>query len=333
LHKYALIARDVFISLMFWSMATGMACAQVGNLLSGAGGTVTPPAFSCNTPVFTCNSGFNSGTGACGVYFVCCGSSPFAVVGTFNGSTSSLSGSDLILVQGSASHVAISMNYQTLVNVQKFCATYTFVPNGYNMVFMLNNSNNGTFNGSQFSAGAGCEADFFQGFSQPAPPNNVFALLLDQQSGNNAGSNTFTYSSTQWYTPGVFASNAPNPPGQSPCNGNQGGTNFTYAGVNKVSTSPVPLNSPAGTGLTTTGDTYSVTITYDGNNLTETMYDITAGGTCTPVTSATCFTNTWTSVNIPAAVGANTAWVGLGSATNLAVTAAAQVNTFTYANP
>jgi hypothetical protein len=279
--------------------------------------------------IFNCPSGF-AATGSCGVSFPSGGEGePFAVVGTTNGSTPALSGTQVDLIPSGAVHAAISMNYQTPVNVQSFISTFTFIPNGQNISFIIQNSNNNPYvNGSQFSAGAGCEAGFFQGFSQAAPPNNVFALELDSYSPLTQNG-SFTYSSVQYYTPGVYASNAPNPPGQSPCNPNQGGTDFTYASVTKVSTSPVNLTS--GSRNTTTGHTYSATVTYDGNNLTISLYDVTAGGSCP---GANCFTYSWSGVDIPSIVGgSNTAWVGLTGATGIAAPTALYINSFSYATP
>jgi hypothetical protein len=285
-----------------------------------------------NTEVFNCSGFAASGgtTGNCGTSLIGSGGQDFAIVGTQGGSTPTFSGTSMNILPTGADHAAISLNYQTLVNIQKFQSTFTFVPNGQNIVFMVQNSNNNSANGQNFSAGAGCEADFFQGFSQPSPPNNIMAIELDSYSPLT-GPGSFSYSSVQWYTPGVYASNAPSPPGQSPCNPNLGGTNFTYASVTKISTSPVPLNSPAGTQNTTTGDTYFATVTYDGNNLSISMYDVTAGGACP---GATCFSTTWSGVSIPSIVGSsNTAWVGLGGATGLASSYPLYVKSFTYYTP
>ena len=167
-----------------------------------------------------------------------------------------------------------------------------------NVAFVLQNSNNNPyFNGASFSSGAGCEAGFYQAFNQ-APPNNVFALEFD--SWAYLGSvQSFSYSSVQIYQSG-----------QSPCNPNDSGPGYVL--IDKISTSPVPLNSPASSQGTSTGDTYSATVTYDGSNFTLNMYDVTAGGSCP---GAKCFTNTWSNVNIPSLVGGNTAWVGFTAAT------------------
>lgn len=311
-----------------------MLTAQVGNLFSGA-----IPGQQFNTQVFDCSSGFAS-SGSCGVSFIGGSGQPFAVVGSNTGTTPALSGSQVNLVTSGAGHVALSMIYQTKVNVQKFKATYTFIWDGWNISFVLNNSDLlGTGStGKDFSAGAGCEGGFFQGFPYANTGSNntgnVFALMLDGFSSLTAGGSTFTYSGTQWYATGnATPPNAPNPPGTSPCNPDLGGSGYTYVGVNKVSTSPVPLNSPVGSPNTATGDTFSVTITYDGSNLTEDLYDITAGGTCTPVTSVTCFHNVWTNVDIPTVVGANTAWVGLIGSTNTAAPAGLFIPTATYYTP
>ena len=301
-----------------------------------------PPAY--NTQVFDCTGfGLSGGTsGNCGVGGdISGGSGSFGVNGTTGGSNPALVGSAVSLVPAGCGHCAISLNYQSVVvNVQKFQATFSFVPNGWNVSFVLNNTNNqSNFNGATFSAGAGCEGGFFQGFNEPAPPNNLFALMLDQYGtlmagGNPVGTQDFTYSSVQYYQ-GASPPNAPNPPGQSPCNPDLGSniSGYTYVGVNKTSTSPVPLNSPAGSVNTTTGDTYSVTVTYDGSNLSMSMHDVTNGGSCTPITSATCFSYSWSGVNIPSMVGGNTAWVSLVGSTNGATAFSLLINSITFYTP
>jgi Chitobiase/beta-hexosaminidase C-terminal domain len=283
-----------------------------------ASGTLIP---SYGQAVFNCSSGFTS-SGACGVSGVSGGGSgtPFAVVGTSSGTTPALSGSSVDLLTAGANHAALSMNYQTApVNVEAFTAAFTFVPNGQNVSLIFNNTNNQAyFNGSGFSAGAGCEADFFQAFYSPAPgpPNNVFALELDSYSPLTVGSANFTYSSAQIYSGGT-----------SPCIPNDSGNNFPQ--INKLSTSPVPLNSPVTSQNTTTGHTYSATLTYDGSNLTLNLFDVTAGGSCP---GSSCYTHTWTGVNIPSEVGGSTtAWVGLGGATgSLVPNSALYVKSFSY---
>ncbi len=115
---------------------------------------------------------------------------------------------------------------------------------------------------------------------------------------------------------------------QSPCIPDDSQPWFYY--TNKVSTSPVPLNSPATTYQTTTGHTYSASIYYTGSNLTLNVYDVTAGGTCSPVTSGTCFTYTWYNFSIPSWVDGTTAYVGFGGSTNGSSPGPLLVDTFTY---
>jgi hypothetical protein len=241
------------------------------------------------------------------------GGQPFAIVGGQNGSTPGLSGSQVDLVPAGAVHTGLALNYQTPVNVQSFSSTFTFIPNGWNVAFVINNSTRDG-GGKSFAAGAGCEGGFVQGFDT-APPNNVFALELDSQSPLTENG-SFTYSSVQIYQSG-----------ESPCLPNLGGTDFTYVPIDKVSTSPVNLTT--GSALTTTGDVYSATVTYDGSNLTISLYDVTAGGSCP---GATCFTKSWSGINIPSIVGSsNTAWVGLTAGTNQSVPNALYVDSFSYA--
>jgi hypothetical protein len=211
----------------------------------------------------------------------------------------------------------MALNYQTQVNIQAFTASFTFIPNGQNIAFVIQNSNNNPyFNGSAFSAGAGCEAGFFQGYSQANPPNNMFALELDSYSPlTNNGS--FTYSSAQIYSSAPYV--------QCPClPDSECGTNNTPTAIDKISTAPVDLTT--GSPNTTTGDTYSATVTYDGTNLTLNLYDVTAGGSCP---GSNCFTNTWT-VDIPSSVDGNTAWVGIVGATGLPSNSPLYVGSLVY---
>ena len=290
------------------------------------------------TSVFNC-SGFAS-SGTCGVSLIGGGGQPFAIAGSPGASSPGLVGSQVNLIPANAVHTGLNLNYLGhVVNVGQFSTTFTYVPNGWNIALTLsNNTNSGAGNPASigFTAGAGCEGSFFQGFTGGAgPPNNTFALQLDQWSNLVAqpggGTPNFTYSSAQYYDTGHFAANNPLPPGQSPCNPDLGGSDssWTYAAVTKVTTSPVALNSPAGTLNTTTGHTYSVTISYDGSNLTISMFDVTAGGACP---GAACFTNTWTGVNIPAIVGGPTAYVGLAAGTNASVPNPLLINTFSYSS-
>jgi hypothetical protein len=209
----------------------------------------------------------------------------------------SVSGSRILLVPTGTTHQGTAVNYTTKVPVQAFTANFTFVPNGQNVAFVLQDTTDTPgYQGTDFVAGAGCEAGFFQAFGSFPPPNNIFALELD--SWSYLGSvQDFTYSSAQIYQAG-----------QSPCNPNDSGPNYVL--IDKISTSPVPLNSPANSQGTSTGDTYSAALTYSGTTLTLNMYDVTAGGACP---GAKCFTHTW-NVDIPSWVGADTAYVGLTAA-------------------
>jgi len=266
---------------------------------------------SAHAQVINCPNGFSS-DGACGIG-IFQGGKTFQVVGTQNGSSPAMKGSQLMLLSPGANHVALSMNYQIAkVNDQAFTTEFTFVPNGWNIEMHIQNSTNNPwgFNGKIFSAGAGCEANFFQGFSQPEPVNNVFAFLLDQASPlTEHGS--FSYSSVQYYKEA-----------QSPCNPNLGGDNFTYYPTTKISTAPVPLNSPANAALTTTGDTYSAKLIYDGREMTTELRNVTEGGPT--------FTYTWDNVNIPQMAGGDTAWIGLGGATNQPVQTPLYINSWVY---
>jgi hypothetical protein len=321
----------MFIGIVFLILS-GVAYSQT-RLFSG--GSTTQ---QYNTNVFNCDSGFST-SGSCGIGFYTTGQTFLQVGANNSGTLPFLSGSNLVLVPINADHNALNLNYTTAtVNVQKFKSTFTFIPNGWNVSLVLQNqTNNPGYNGINFSSGAGCEGSFFQGDrSSPVPPDKVFAVELDSYSFLQASDINFTYSSVQWYQSENFASNAPNPPGQSPCNPNLASPpteNFTYASVTKISTSPVPLNSPTNSANTSTGDTYSATVTYDGSTLAIALYDVTASGTCTPVTSGTCFYYTWSGVDIPTVVGSNTAYLGIASGSNNPIALALTITGFDYYTP
>jgi hypothetical protein len=264
---------------------------------------------SAQTNIFNCSSGFAS-SGACGVSAVGSGGQAFALVG---GSGGTLSGSQIDFVPTGVTHGAFGFIYQTPINVQAFTSTFTFVPNGQNIAFVIQNNTNTNAGGAgpNFSAGAGCESGFYQAFdTNNTPPNNIFALELDSYSPLTE-SGSFTYSSAQIYQSG-----------QSPCLPNDAGPN--YYPTNKISTSPVNLTN--GSQGTSTGDVYSATLTYDGTNLTLNMYNVTTGGSCP---GASCFTNVW-AVDISSWVGGNTAYLGLTAATGETSTYPLYVDSFKY---
>jgi hypothetical protein len=264
------------------------------------------PSFGQETTIFNCSSGFSS-SGACGTND---SGSDFSLRA---GSTIQLVGSQIELVTTGAIHVGNTAVYTTLTNDQAFRSTFTFVPNGMNIVFVLENtSNDPGWNGAEFSQGAGCEAGFFQSLgTPPLPPNNVFGVELDSYSPLTQGG-SFTYSSTQMYIGG-----------QSPCIP----IDPAFWPTAKISTSPVPLNNPVSSQNTTTGDTYSATITYTGTTLTEQLYNVTAGGSCP---GSSCFTYTWTNVDIPSIVNGTTAYPVLSGGTGLATSYPLYVNSWAY---
>jgi Chitobiase/beta-hexosaminidase C-terminal domain len=266
---------------------------------------------SAQTTVFNCSS-FSS-SGACGVN-TSGGAANFLMPG--NGPPS-LSGSRVLLMPQGAVHQGDALNWSLArVNDQAFTTSFTFIPNGWNVAFVLQNNTNtdAAPEGAAFAAGAGCEAGFYQAFTNNnQPPTDIFALELDSQSYLNS-SETFTYSSVQIYKQG-----------QSPCNPNDGQPNYYL--TDKISTSPVALTSPANALGSTTGDTYSATITYDGTNVVLNLYDVTAGGSCP---GSSCFTYTWTGVDIPSLVNSSTAWVGLTTATNGGSSYPLYINSFSY---
>lgn len=285
--------------------------------------------------IFNCSSGFSPSTGPCAVDLTGYNPDrlPFSVP-TSSGANSSFSGSKLILLPYPGGHFAQSLMYQAApVNVQAFTANFVFIPDGKNVAFALSDTSNEPngfpYGAANFQQGAGCEAGFYQAFPGTSnEPNNVFALEIDQGSAlTNVSPYTFTYSSVQIYqgnnTGGQYGAQSPCIP---PYNTEPGQND---PAPTKISTYPVPLNSPASKALTTTGDTYSATIIYNGSSVTLNLYDITAGGSCP---GATCFSYTWTGVNIPSTYlgGNNTAYVGITAGSNSDNVAPLYINSFTY---
>jgi Bacterial Ig-like domain (group 3)/Chitobiase/beta-hexosaminidase C-terminal domain len=244
--------------------------------------------------VFNCSSFASSGT--CGITN---GSGQaFGQVG------GNLLGSAINLTPSGSAHNSYNAQYMSYVNVQAFATTFTFVPNGYNLAFVIQNCNDapGQCPGAAgvFVSGAGSEGGFFQGGGGPnTAPNNVWALQLDSYDPLTS-TTSFVYSSAQIYQTL-----------QAPfTTGSYGASALASYVTNKLSTSPVPLNSPSNSPGTTTGDTYSATISYDGNTVTLTMYDVTAGGSCP---GASCFTQSWSGVYIPSIVDGTNAVVGFSN--------------------
>lgn len=272
---------------------------------------------------FSC-SGFTE-SGACGV----ASGQPFKIVGN---TTPMLEGSQLLLFPTGSNHAVATLIYQTKVNVQSFNSTFSFVPNGLFFSFIFNNTTNVPgYQGSSFQGGAGCEADFFQGYGIAAPPNNVFALDFDSYDPLNAFQTApydFVHSSVQAYQSNLPVADYPNMYVQCPCIGGSDicGTNTSPSDgshqVTKLSTAPVSLNSPVSTAETTTGDTYHASLAYSGNILTLDMFDQTTNGSH--------YTHKWTGINIPNSVGGSSAWVGLGASSSGASRYPLYVKSFTY---
>jgi len=290
-------------------------------------------SFCMAQTVFNCSSGFAS-SGTCGVVFNGTNQT-FLLQGAGNGTWApTLVGTAVQMAPVGGGHTAVSMNYKpSVVNVQAFQSSFNFLPNGWNISLILQNNTStqgGDYGlGPQFSSGAGCEGSIIQNFPNGGltwdPPNNIFALMIDQNSpltdadapwnGGGPYPGTYTYSSTQIYQQV-----------QEPCNPRDGSEPYFYQ-TNRQSTYPVPLNSPATAQNVPTGDNYTATITYTGSNVTLQLYDTTAGNSCP---GANCFTYTWNNVYIPSMVNGTTAWVGLGESTNATTTYPLNVNTFSY---
>lgn len=291
-------------------------------------GLIWTATVAAQTTVINCTAFNSSSTASCGVGsgWITSPGNPevFWLGGAYGGTDPTLAellGSQVNLNPGGDVHTALNLNADAPVNVQAFVANFTFIPNGYNLAFVLNNqtlvtsgnTGNPWING--FTAGAGFEGSFYQECCSRWP-GYVWALEFNQDAPET-NNGAFTYSNVQIYK-------NTEPPLNVASNDNTWGYAFA---INKISTSPVPMNSPAATELTTTGDTYSATILYTGNIVTLNLYDITAGGGCP---GSNCFTYTWNNVDIPSAVGGDTAWLGLASSVNAPVSTSLYVNSLSY---
>jgi hypothetical protein len=269
------------------------------------------------TTVFDCSAGFVTTNTACGVGGLISGSgAAFKVVGMQNGVVPAVSGTAVEIAPSGGVHYALSLMYQTAVDVRAFTDTIQFISNNQNIAFTFNNCANngssgfgtcGSFNRANFSSGASCEGGFSQAFSGNPFPYNIFALMWDQYGELPAGGGTFGYSNVQ-----IYQQN------QSPCNPSSGGSFASL--TTKFSTSPVAMNSPATTQGTTTTDTYQNILNYDGSTLSMCMVDVTlANGTCTSSTTGTgtFFTQSWSNVSIPSQVDGTTAYMGIVGSSGL----------------
>jgi Chitobiase/beta-hexosaminidase C-terminal domain/Legume lectin domain len=266
------------------------------------------PATHAQT-VFNCPSFNGNASGACSA--APGGSSnEFRIINGGN-----LSGSGIDMVPSTSTHNSYGLWYYAPVNVQAFTTSFTFVPNGQNFAFVVQHTTNAPgYEGNNSVSGAGCESGFYQAFVPPnVNPNNVFALEFDSYSPLTLNA-PFTNSSVQ-----IYQQN------QSPCNPNDDGPNYFL--TNKFSTYPVSFNSPVSSQNTTTKDTYSATITYDGSNLTLNMYNVTAGGSCP---GASCFTHEWSNVAIPSLVDSTTGYVGFDAGIGIPATYPQYINSFSY---
>lgn len=278
--------------------------------------------------IFNCTT-FTTTPGPCGIF-----NSSFNAVGNV---TPTIDSTGLNLFPSGSGHMVEGLIYQTPVNTNSFASSFTFIPNGLYLSFVFNNTTNVPgYQGKSFQGGAGCEGDFFQGFGGTAPPNNVFAVNFDGYdplNPNQTAPYDFVYSSVQMYQSNLSTAVYPNIYIQCPCIGGSnicGNNTSPLDGlyqITKLSTSPVPLNNPPTAVETTTGDTYSATLNYDGSNLKLNLFDVTKGGACP---GSTCFTKTWTGVNIPNSVGGNTAWVMLGASSASASSYPLYIKSFTY---
>lgn len=253
--------------------------------------------------IWNCTSFNTSSSGACSVQLAFTSSPAFTIRG--NGSYPQVTGTQVQLVGIGSLHAGYGMFYSSTVDVRAFTSTFTFVPDQWNAAFVVQNATYPSgYIGNNFTAGAGCEGGFYQA-ENVGSTNNTFGIQFSNSDSLAApGGPSYSYSTVQIYQQH-----------QIPCN--QDNTSFpNYFSTTKLSTSPVNLGTSTTTSYTTTGDVYSVTVTYNGSDLSLCIYDVTAAsGSCSSGTSGTgtFFTHTWSNVPIPAYLDSTTGYVGLMS--------------------
>jgi hypothetical protein len=196
----------------------------------------------------------------------------------------------------------------TPISIMAFTEEMQFTWNGNNITMTWQNNNasgsqSGTCPGAgclNFSAGAGSEAGCIQSADGPTNvPTNSLCLDLDGYDPTTENG-SFTNSTIQLYQP-FQVSYLPNVTGTD---------YIPMYPINKLSTAPVCLNNPCATPGAGNSDVFDLKVIYDhGTGILQVfLYDVTAGGTCSPTTSGTCFTHSFLGVWIPEIVGSTVAY-------------------------
>ena len=200
--------------------------------------------------------------------------------------------------------------YMTPVNIQAFTTTFTFQANcaafpsgcgaGFGFMIIAGNSSNPKYPpGYDYTGWSESQFSWSQGCTASAQDNNTGCLAIDAAlvKFDLAGFNHLGKNLTNFF--------------QSPT-----GSTGTYP----QSASDLDM-APFGIRIQS-DHIFSVTLTYDGSNLFESITDT--------KTSAN-FTHTYTGINLPSIMGANTAFVGFGSSTDiLPVSLDLYLNSWTY---
>ena len=195
--------------------------------------------------IFNCSSGFVTANTTCGVGYNGTGGYQFQFAQDPNGVILGTAANLIPVAQMAAVTTGAGLMYQTRVNAQAFTANFTFVANGKNVAFVLAKQ--------QFRLQETRPIPNTSRAARDARPDSIRRLQVAIHPGQQylctgAGSIlsanklavAFTYSSAQIYQ----QVEAPCHPPYTSGNGTTYGTTFSPT---KLSTSPVPLNSPAGT--------------------------------------------------------------------------------------
>jgi hypothetical protein len=193
--------------------------------------------------------------------------------------------------------------YQTPVNIQAFTTTFTFQDscatqpgdcgNGFGFCILADNSSNTYYPpGYNFSGNADINLSWSEGCNASGTDCDLIdeAIVKFDLYGNDG------------------------PPGQELTGYYNNSVTFGAGSANipmgGIGGNPVEQNMASAGIVLQSNDVFSVTLTYDGSNLFESITDTSTGAT---------FTHTYTGINLPAVMQGNTALVGFCGGSGAAV--------------
>ena len=288
------------------------------NLHSDSTVTSTPTATPTGTPIINYPNGFGGAT--------CQDCAPPPANEPIWISTGVAAAGSALGILTDGIHTGNNIWYATPVNVQAFTTTFTFQADcsadptfcgqGFGFMIIANNASNpyytvcpgeppGSTCGYNYTGFAGPYLSWAQNCNA-VDNDNCLAIdeaivKFDLYALTGSGHNLTNYCQASTTIDGTYPQNFSSSTANTNCSGLD--LNMAPSGINMQS-----------------GDIFKVTLTYDGSNLFESVTDTSTGAN---------FTHTYTGINLPSIVGANTAFVGFGGSTG-AYTMNAYLNSWTY---